>query len=148
MYLPNHEDRDRHRATGEVFVYAKPLWTTGWRMASVPIFLTGFRWEQNPDLRPHDENYMTKSVKVYSLWGIKRIGRLAAKIVRNLFRQIFDAKNLNAPPTKRMPPSGLVDDSQSGNATDSVVGCRIVRNLFDGFSLWRKSGCWPRDEKV
>ena len=29
MYLPNHEDRDRHRATGEVFVYAKPLRATG-----------------------------------------------------------------------------------------------------------------------
>ena len=85
MYLPNHEDRDRLRATGEVFVYAKPLRATGWRMASVPIFLTGFRWEQNPDFRPHDENCMTKRVKAYSLWGIKHIGRLAAKIVRNLF---------------------------------------------------------------
>ena len=70
-------------------------------MASVPIFLTGFRWEQNPDFRPHDENRMAKRVKAYSLWGIKHIGRLAAKIVRNLFRQIFDAKNLNAPPVKR-----------------------------------------------
>ena len=76
-------------------------------MASVPIFLTGFRWEQNPDFRPHDENRMTKRVKAYSLWGIKHIGRLAAKIVRNLFRQVFDAKNLNAPPVKRIPPTGL-----------------------------------------
>ena len=140
MYLPDHENRDRHRATGEVFVYAKPLRTTGWRMASVPIFLTGFRWEQNPDFRPHDENCMTKRVRAYSSWGIKHIGRLAAKIVRNLFRQIFDAKNLNAPPVKSMPPTGLADDSQSGNAPDSVVGCRMIRNLFDGFSLWRKTG--------
>ena len=68
---------------------------------------------------------MTKRVKVYSLCGIKLIGRLAAKIVRNLFRQVFDAKNLNAPPAKRMPPTGLADDSQSGNATDSVVGCQM-----------------------
>ena len=141
MYLPNHEDRDRHRATGEVFVYAKPLRTTGWRMASVPIFLTGFRWEQNPDFRPHDENRMTKRVKVYSLWGIKHIGRLAAKIVRNLFRQIFDAKNLNAPPVKSMPPTGLAEDSQSGNATDSVVGCQMSATFSTDFRCEEKPGC-------
>ena len=52
---------------------------------------------------------MTKIVwprvsEAYSLWGIKHIGRLAAKIVRNLFWQVFDAKNLNAPPAKNIPP--------------------------------------------
>ena len=115
-----------------------------WQVSA--IFLTGFRWEQNPDFRPHDENGMTKRVKAYSLWGIKLIGRLAAKIVRNLFRQIFDAKNLNAPPAKRMPPTGLADDSLSGNAPDSVVGCRMSvtfsTDLGDNeiriFISWRK----------
>ena len=95
-------------------------------------------WRVFVESKTRISDRMTKIVwprvsKAYSLWGIKHIGRSAAKIVRNLFRQIFDAKNLNAPPVKSMPPTGLADDSQSGNASDSVVGCRMLRNLFDGF---------------
>ena len=95
-------------------------------------------WRVFVESKTRISDRMTKIVwprvsEAYSLWGIKHIGRLAAKIVRNLFWQVFDAKNLNAPPVKRIPPTGLADDSQSGNATDSVVGCQIVRNPFDGF---------------
>ena len=48
MYLPNHEDRDRHRATGEVFVYAKPLRTTGWRNGECPNLFDGFSLRAKP----------------------------------------------------------------------------------------------------
>ena len=39
-----------------------------------------------------------------------------------------------------MPPTGLADDSQRGNATDSVATMPKVCNFFYGFSLWRKPG--------
>ena len=48
MYLPNHENRDRHRATGEVFVYAKPLRTTGWRNGECPNLFDGFSLRAKP----------------------------------------------------------------------------------------------------
>ena len=48
MYLPNHEDGDRHRATGEVFVYAKPLRTTGRRNGKCPNLFDGFSLRVKP----------------------------------------------------------------------------------------------------
>ena len=33
---------------------------------------------------------------------------------------------------EKMPPTGLADDSQSGNAPDSVVGCQMSATFLTG----------------
>ena len=149
MYLPNHENGDRLWATGEVFVYANRFGRRADRWQVSQCF-----WRVFVESKTRISDRMTKNVwpresEAYSLWGIKHIGRLAAKIVRNLFRQIFDAKNLNAPPVKSMLPTGLAEYLQSGNAPDSVVGYRMSATFSTDFrcagkpgylTSWRKSG--------